>query len=149
MYVTANSLCIVKLIGASLQLGLLRRLINFCRAQISTPSHPDPVENDMMIRKIAVLSAQAVFKDVIPGYRIRALTDKEKAEKVSQMVQRTRDFEQGLVNVYQSYLQILEAEVKGALTSMAMLIRARKSLRPCSQKRLIRRSFALHLSVAN
>lgn len=96
------------------QLGLLRRLINFCRSQLSTPSHPEPADNDVIIRKIAVLSAQAVFKDIIPGYRIRALTDKEKAEKVSQMVQRTRDFEQGLVNVYQSYLQILETEVKGA-----------------------------------
>ena len=28
-----------------------------------------------------MLSQLAVFKDVIPGYRIRALTDKEKAEK--------------------------------------------------------------------
>ena len=55
----------------------------------------------------------AVFKDIIPGYRIRPLTDKEKAEKVGQMVQRTRDWEQGLVNVYQLYLRTLEAEVKG------------------------------------
>ena len=54
-----------------------------------------------------------MFKDIIPGYRIRALTDKEKAEKVSQMVQRTRDWEQGLVGVYQAYLRSLEAELKG------------------------------------
>ena len=61
-----------------------------------------------------MLSQLAVFKDIVPGYRIRALTDKEKAEKVSQMVQRTRDWEQGLVGVYQSYLRGLEAELKGA-----------------------------------
>ena len=60
-----------------------------------------------------MLSQLAVYKDIIPGYRIRALTDKEKAEKVSQMVQRTRDWEQGLVSVYQSYLRGLEAELKG------------------------------------
>ena len=60
-----------------------------------------------------MLSQLAVFKDIIPGYRIRALTDKEKAEKVSQMVQRTRDWEQGLVSVYQNYLRVLEAETKG------------------------------------
>lgn len=60
-----------------------------------------------------MLSQLAVFKDIIPGYRIRALTDKEKAEKVSQMVQRTRDWEQGLVSVYQNYLRMLEAEIKG------------------------------------
>ena len=60
-----------------------------------------------------MLSQLAVFKDIIPGYRIRALTDKEKAEKVSQMVQRTRDWEQGLVSVYQNYLRMLEGEIKG------------------------------------
>ena len=71
------------------------------------------MSNDVVIRKLAFLSQLAVFKDVIPGYRIRALTDKEKAEKVSQMVQRTRDWEQGLVGVYQAYLRNLEAELKG------------------------------------
>ena len=60
-----------------------------------------------------MLSQYAVFRDVIPGYRIRPLTDKEKAEKVGQIVQRQRDFEQGLVSVYQTYLLALEAEVKG------------------------------------
>jgi nucleolar complex protein 3 len=55
----------------------------------------------------------AVFKDIIPGYRIRSLTEKEKAEPVSQMVARTRDWEQGLVARYQSYLRSLEAELKG------------------------------------
>lgn len=66
-----------------------------------------------MIRKLAILSQLSVFKDVLPGYRIRALTDKEKAEKVSQMVARTREWEQGLVGVYQSYLRSLDAELKG------------------------------------
>ncbi|KAF7964822.1 hypothetical protein HWV62_2733 [Athelia sp. TMB] len=93
-------------------LGLLRRLHTFSLTSISTPSHPDPVINDPIIRKLAILSQVAVFKDIIPGYRIRALTDKEKAEKVSQMVARTRDWEQGLVVVYQSYLRSLETELK-------------------------------------
>ncbi|KAJ7582746.1 nucleolar complex-associated protein-domain-containing protein [Mycena floridula] len=93
-------------------LGLLRRLHSFSLPQISTPSHPDPVVNDPIIRKLAFLSQLAVFKDIIPGYSIRALTDKEKTEKVSQMVSRTRDWEQGLVVVYQSYLRLLEGELK-------------------------------------
>ncbi|KAJ7774788.1 nucleolar complex-associated protein-domain-containing protein [Mycena metata] len=93
-------------------LGLLRRLHTFSLAEISTPSHPDPVANDVIIRKLAILSQLAVFKDIVPGYRIRALTEKEKAEKVSQMVSRTRDWEQGLVVVYQTYLRALEAELK-------------------------------------
>lgn len=94
------------------QLGLLRRLHTFSLAEISTPSHPEPVQNDVLIRKLALLSQLAVFKDIIPGYRIRALTDKEKAEKVSQMVMRTREWEQGLVGVYQAYLRSLERELK-------------------------------------
>jgi nucleolar complex protein 3 len=69
--------------------------------------------NDIFIRKLAILSQLAVFKDIIPGYRIRALTEKEKTEKVSQMVARTREWEQGLVAVYQNYLRSLEAELKG------------------------------------
>jgi nucleolar complex protein 3 len=63
-----------------------------------------------------------VFKDIIPGYRIRSLTDKEKAEKVSQMVMRTREFEQGLVSNYQNYLKMLDAEVKGAGGSLLILV---------------------------
>jgi nucleolar complex protein 3 len=82
-------------------------------SKISTPSHPDPVENDLFVRKLAILSQLAVFKDIIPGYRIRSLTEKEKGEPVSQMVARTREWEQGLVASYQSYLRSLEAELKG------------------------------------
>ncbi|KAI0934378.1 hypothetical protein AcV5_006236 [Taiwanofungus camphoratus] len=93
-------------------LGLLRRLHTFSLPEITTPSHPEPVPNDVVIRKLTILSQLAVFKDVIPGYRIRPLTEKEKADKVSQMVQRTRDWEQGLVGTYQSYLRTLEAEIK-------------------------------------
>jgi len=60
-----------------------------------------------------MLSQLAVFKDIIPGYRIRELTEKEKAEKVSQMVAHTRDWEQGVVGVYQNYLKCLDKELKG------------------------------------
>ncbi|KAF8503350.1 nucleolar complex-associated protein-domain-containing protein [Russula emetica] len=77
-------------------LGLLRRLHTFTLMEVSSPVHPEPVANDPYIRKLTMLSQLAVFKDIIPGYRIRELTVKEKAEKVSQMVARTREWEQGL-----------------------------------------------------
>ncbi|KAG2132483.1 nucleolar complex-associated protein-domain-containing protein [Suillus bovinus] len=93
-------------------LGLLRRLHTFSLEKITSPSHPEPVQNNIIIRKLATLSQLAVFKDIIPGYRIRALTEKEKAEKVSQMVAHTREWEQGLVLAYQNYLRSLEAELK-------------------------------------
>lgn len=83
--------------------------------EISTPNHPKPVPNDPLIRKLAILSQLAVFKDIVPGYRIRELTKKEAAEKVSQMIAHLRDWEQGLVAAYQSYLRCLEKELKGIL----------------------------------
>lgn len=85
----------------------------FSLEKVTSPSHPEPVVNDVVIRKLAFLSQLSVFKDIIPGYRIRQLTEKEKAEKVSQMVARTREWEQGLVHVYQSYLRSLEDALKG------------------------------------
>jgi nucleolar complex protein 3 len=78
------------------------------------PGETKPIPNDEVVRKLAILSQLAVYKDIIPGYRIRALTDVEKAEKVSQMVARQREWEQGLVSIYQSYLRLLDGEIKGS-----------------------------------
>jgi nucleolar complex protein 3 len=91
----------------------LRRLHTFSLPEVSSPVHPEPITNDPYIRKLTILSQLTVFKDIIPGYRIRELTDKEKAEKVSQMVARSREWEQGLVSVYQNYLRCLDGELKG------------------------------------
>ncbi|KAG6832386.1 hypothetical protein H0H92_002654 [Tricholoma furcatifolium] len=135
-------------------LGLLRRLHTFSLSEITSPSHPDPVPNDPIVRKLAMLSQLAVFKDIIPGYRIRSLTDKEKSEKVSQIVARTRDWEQGLVTVYQTYLRSLETELKArsdlaevALKSMCTLLKDvthfnfRVNLMGCIVARLSRKSW--------
>ncbi|KAF8559543.1 nucleolar complex-associated protein 3 [Imleria badia] len=112
------SICQETIADPEYSLGLLRRLHTFSLETITTPSRLEPVINDVAIRKLAIISQLAVFKDIIPGYRIRILTGKEKAEKVSQMVARTREWEQGLVLVYQSYLRALEAELK-AKTDLA------------------------------
>lgn len=63
------------------------------------------------------MSLLAVFKDVIPGYRIRELTAAEEAEKVREEVRRLRDGEAGLVRAYAGYLKMLEREVKGQCLS--------------------------------
>lgn len=76
-----------------------------------------------MIRKLALLSELAVFKDIVPGFRIRVLTELEKAQKVSQAVLYQREFEQGLLAGYQQYLKTMEAELKGGPASeMSLLI---------------------------
>ncbi|KAG9037032.1 hypothetical protein FS842_003385 [Serendipita sp. 407] len=96
-------------------LGLLRRLVAFASETIerANGSGFDRVPNDTTIRQLAIISSAAVFKDIAPGYRIRKLSEKELAEKVSQMVGQTRDWEQGLVATYQSYLQLLDKEITG------------------------------------
>lgn len=64
------------------------------------------------IRGLAFLSQLAVFKDLIPGYRIRQLTILEEAERVRDDVKRLREGEKLLVRSYKGYLKTLEGEVK-------------------------------------
>ncbi|KAL4883474.1 nucleolar complex-associated protein-domain-containing protein [Aspergillus karnatakaensis] len=59
------------------------------------------------IRKLALASQAAVYKDVIPGYRIRPLSEEETTAKVSKDVRKLRNFEQSLVSGYKHYVQTL------------------------------------------
>ncbi|KAF9929356.1 hypothetical protein FBU30_001622 [Linnemannia zychae] len=61
-----------------------------------------------VIKKLALLTQLAVYKDILPGYRIRPLTEKEKSVTVSKDVAKLRDYEQTLLLNYQHYLQSLE-----------------------------------------
>ena len=53
-----------------------------------------------------------MYKDLIPGYRIRQLTAVEEAEKVRDDVRRLREGEKLLVKNYKGYLKMLETEIK-------------------------------------
>lgn len=66
-----------------------------------------------VVRKLAFLSLLAVFKDVVPGYRIRLASEKEKQMKISKDQRQLRDREAILLNSYQQYLQKLDAVLKG------------------------------------
>jgi nucleolar complex protein 3 len=114
-YFTQNTCFFLML---AIKLGLLRRLHTFTLTNVTTLTDCNPVPNDPVIRQLAILSQMTVFKDIIPGYRIRALTESEKTEKVSQMVARTRDWEQGLVHAYQTYMRLLEGELKGLIFNL-------------------------------
>ncbi|KAJ7948944.1 Nucleolar complex protein 3 like [Quillaja saponaria] len=69
-------------------------------------------DNDLAIVKIGLLSLLAVFKDIIPGYRIRLPTEKELEMKVSKSVKKTRYYESTLLSAYKAYLQKLIALAK-------------------------------------
>ncbi|KNC96974.1 uncharacterized protein SPPG_09502 [Spizellomyces punctatus DAOM BR117] len=74
-------------------------------------------DKDVQIKKLALLTQLAVYKDIIPGYRIRQLTEEEQTMKVSKDVKRLRQYEETLLANYQAYLQILENTVQASLKS--------------------------------
>ncbi|GAA5832370.1 hypothetical protein JCM11251_006425 [Rhodosporidiobolus azoricus] len=97
-------------------LNLLKRLLSLCAPKFNSSSAArsageKPVMVDREIRIMAMVSLLAVFIDVVPGYRIRSLTDAEKEMQVSQMVARQREWENGLVATYKRFLELCEAEV--------------------------------------
>ena len=73
--------------------------------QIAASSNPT-------IKKLALATQLAVYKDVIPGYRIRPIAEMDQTEKVSKDVRRLRTFEQSLVSSYQIYIKDLAACAK-------------------------------------
>jgi nucleolar complex protein 3 len=66
------------------------------------------------IRKLALLTQLAVYKDIVPGYRVRIVSDKEAAGAISKDVRILRMYEQGLLSNYQAYLQSLDVTIKGS-----------------------------------
>ncbi|MCI02091.1 nucleolar complex protein 3, partial [Trifolium medium] len=72
-------------------------------------------DNDDTIVKLGLLSLLAVFRDIIPGYRIRLPTEKEQEMKVSKTVKKMRFYESTLLSAYKAYLQRLIALEKKPL----------------------------------
>ena len=60
-----------------------------------------------IIKKLGLATQLAVYKDVIPGYRIRPLSDDDMEAKVSKEVRKLRAYEQALVGSYQDYIREL------------------------------------------
>ena len=58
-------------------------------------------DGDVQVQNLAMLSLLAVFRDILPTYRIRLPTEKELTIKVSKEVQKTRDYERCMLSAYQ------------------------------------------------
>lgn len=67
----------------------------------------DNESSHVAIKKLALASQVAVYKDVIPGYRIRPLSDADMSVKVSKEVRKLRGFEQSLLSGYKHFVQTL------------------------------------------
>ncbi|KAK6149529.1 hypothetical protein DH2020_017054 [Rehmannia glutinosa] len=66
-------------------------------------------DGDSAIVILGLKSLLAVFKDIIPGYRIRLPTEKEQEMKVSKAVKKMRFYESTLLSAYKAYVQKLVA----------------------------------------
>ncbi|KAJ5227412.1 uncharacterized protein N7469_007418 [Penicillium citrinum] len=64
------------------------------------------------VKKLALASQAAIYKDVIPGYRIRPISEEEMSGKVSKEVRKLRNFEQALLTGYRNYVQTLTSLTK-------------------------------------
>jgi nucleolar complex protein 3 len=69
---------------------------------------------NVTIKKLVLATQCAVYKDIIPGYRIRPAAEDEMATKLSREVKKLRNYEQALVGGYQSYVRELEKCAKGS-----------------------------------
>ena len=58
-------------------------------------------------RRLALLSLLAVFKDILPGFRIRVSTEKESQDSASKKVKMLRSYEATLLKHYHAYLKML------------------------------------------
>jgi len=70
-------------------------------------------DENIPIKKLSFLTQLAVYKDIIPGYRIRQLSESEKNAKVSKEVKKLRQYESTLLINYQQYLQSLDNVIEG------------------------------------
>ena len=67
---------------------------------------------DGITARLAMLTLLAVYKDIVPGYRVRLPTAQEAAVPVSSEIRELRTYEANLLRSYQAYLQILLRAVK-------------------------------------
>ncbi|KAK3180797.1 hypothetical protein K4F52_007888 [Lecanicillium sp. MT-2017a] len=73
--------------------GALKSLAEFSQSSI------------VSIQMLALMTQMAVYKDLIPGYRIRPLSEEDQKDHgISKEVRQLRQYEQSLVNGYQKYV---------------------------------------------
>lgn len=94
----------------------------------------DPVAYNIR-QKLVMVSLVEVFKDIIPGYRIRDHAEKDPDTKLKKVTKELREFEEGLLRNYKSYLQHLEAATQVLSPKRKTSGSAKKTLLTrCSEK---------------
>lgn len=70
-------------------------------------------DDSISVKKLSLLTQLAIYKDIIPGYRIRQKSTSEKNTKLSKEVRKLRQYETALLTNYQQYLQSLDNIIEG------------------------------------
>lgn len=63
------------------------------------------IQNKGRLAALAILTEAQVYRDIAPGYRIRTVTEKEAAVKVSKEVAQVRSFEQSLLSGFRRFIK--------------------------------------------
>ncbi|KAL9097584.1 MAG: hypothetical protein Q9165_000480 [Trypethelium subeluteriae] len=82
---------------------------------------------DRSIKEIALITQELVFKQIIPGYRIRPLSEEDMRGNLSKDVRKLRVFEQSIVAGYQQYVGDLTKFSQGKIKGSADVIAKMKS----------------------
>lgn len=66
----------------------------------------------LSVRKYAIVSLMEVFKDIVPGYRLRLPTEKERSQRVKKETKTLLDYEASFLLNYKVYLEFLNMMAK-------------------------------------
>ena len=90
-------------------IGKLKELLKYTRPGLRK-NCPRAEESELV--QIGLITAVAVFKDILPGYSIRPLTEVERQAKVGKDVKKQRYFEETLLRSYGQFIDRLEEILK-------------------------------------
>ena len=85
-------------------------------------------DSSAQVQQFAILSIVAVFKDILPDYRIRLPTSKEREVRVTKEVRLARKRDRALLTSYQSYLKLLERNASDASTPLRVRVASVKAM---------------------
>lgn len=100
-------------------IGKLKELLRYTRIGMIKSSSK---EEEIDLMRMGLITAVAVFKDILPDYSIRPLTEVEKSAKVSKEVRKQRGFEETLLRSYCHYVDRLEEILKTVKRGDAMVV---------------------------
>ena len=70
--------------------------------------HRGTMNRDPTVQRLGIVSLYAVFKDVLPPFRIRVVTEAEMQSQMKKETRARREFEKNMLAVYQRYLKVLD-----------------------------------------